>query len=120
VNERLAGPVDADGAEDLVLHGVPLRRAGRIVRYTYLDAVALREALQLKLPLMGVGTVGAARVSEDQELPSVGIAVTAIAAPPPADRVDGERRGVAGGPDDDEAVRIADVVDPVRDRYAVC
>src|SRR5215208_5073731 len=78
-----------------------------------------RELIQRSLPDVDVGTVRTAAVCGDQEALRSWIESTAAMTPPLVDRVDGEVRRVLRGPDNDEALLLRHVVDPIRNRDTV-
>ena len=65
------------------------------------------------LPSAGTVGIAAAAIGEQDELGGIGIAGTAIAAPPGIEVVDGEEGGVGGDADRDEAAVGERVVDAV-------
>src|SRR6266566_9797623 len=77
INERLAGPVDADRTKEAVLNGVPLGCTGGIVSHRDPQPRLVRNLLEPLLPVARPGPVRASRIREDQQLLRSGVHRTA-------------------------------------------
>jgi len=76
------------------------------------------QRLQADLPDAALGTVAAASSGQHQQFLRLRVARPALSRPPQADALDGEVRRVVAGANVDEAVVVAEVVDPVWDGLA--
>src|SRR6266699_3739626 len=73
VNQRLAGPVDADRTKEAMLNRVPLGCAGRIVSHRDPQPCLVRNLLEPVLPVARPGPVRAPGIREDQQLLRSGV-----------------------------------------------
>ena len=89
--ERLGGPVFGDFGEQSVLDGIPFGSAGGVMSNGYGEPEAVAE-LGLKFGLPGASTaaVAATGIGQDEQLPVVMVAISAVALPPTGDGVSGE------------------------------
>src|SRR5262250_57878 len=118
IGERAAAPVLRDVAEQTMLDPVPLRCARRIVVDMELEAGGVGELLQLDLPQPHTRTVRPAAVGRDRQLAHLGIALSAHALDPGADRGDSELGGISGDANADEGFVGCHIVDAIGHRLA--
>ena len=119
VNQRLAGPVDADRTEEAMLNRVPLGRAGRIVSHCDPQPRLVCNLLEALLPVARLGPVRAAGIREDQQFLRSGVQRPANPTPPCMDGVGGEGWRIVRRSDDDEAIAARYIVDAVGNRHAI-
>src|ERR1043166_1926962 len=117
--ERLGGPVFGDFGEQAVLDGIPLGSAGGVMSNGYGEPEAVAE-LGLKFGLPGASTaaVAATGIGQDEQLPAVIVAISAVALPPTGDGMGGEGCRVMGDAYEDRAAVGEQVIDAIRDREA--
>ena len=112
--QRAARPIAADLAEEAMFDRIPLGASSRIGGHGDGELVEIAEmVLEGVLPSAATVGIAAAAIGEQDELGGIGIAGTAIAAPPGIEVVDGEEGGVGGDADRDEAAVGERVVDAV-------
>ncbi|OWK43309.1 TPR repeat-containing protein [Fimbriiglobus ruber] len=93
--QGLAGPVDADKAEQPMLNRVPLGATAGVVAHRHLQVEGVSQPfLQLTLPHPRPTAITATRVRQDQEFGSVRETTATVALPPRDNRIDRKLRRV--------------------------
>lgn len=118
--KRDALPVLAHLAEESMLDGVPFGSTGGIVANGDAQSVHIAQfLLQIALPELAAGAVGAAGVCEDEQLSRASVVFAAAAAPPVLDGIDGKGGSFPGCPDHDHSGVAANVINAVGQRHAL-
>lgn len=102
-----------------MLDWIVLRAVAGIVGHANLDAQLVDQFLQVGLEDVVRGRVAAARVTEQENGLRIGVALLADALPVPTQTVASEKTGVVAQSKVDVASIPCQVIDAVRDEYAV-
>src|SRR5437899_3746714 len=111
----------ADLAKEAMLDGIPLGGAGGIMTDRDAQLIGIHQLfLQGEFPGATARTIAASTVSQDQQLGSFGVTMTALPTPPLADGFHGEGRSVVRRAHDDPPAVGVQIVDPIGNGHAFC
>ena len=98
---------------------IVLRAVGRIVGDAQFDLQVVRQSLQVFLEQVVCGAVASAAIAQDQQARRGGVSRAAVLLPPLGEAVAAEFAGVVAGVQVDVGVPARQIVDAVRNQFAV-
>src|SRR3990170_8004019 len=116
-SERLARPVQTDGAKQTVFNRIPLRSPGRIVGHPDRQLELVRQGLEVALPQPTARIVCAAIIGFNQQALLARVGAASHGQPPGADRGHRELSRLVRETDHHIAFVARQVVDTVGDRF---
>ena len=116
-DDALAGAGDV--GEDLMFDRIVLRAVGRIVGDAQFDLQAVRQSLQVFLEQVVRGAVASAAIAQDQQARRGGVSRATVRLPPQSEAVAAEFARVVAGVQVEVGVLARQIVDAVRNQFAV-
>src|SRR5262245_27535772 len=117
--QRMTCPVGTNQVEHPMLNQVPFGGPRRIMVDRNNQVKLIGQLLQLEPPEPRPVAIGTPAISLDQEAPLPWIAMTAQFQPPSPDGGDRKLGGIMGGPDQNIALVMSDVVDAIQQGFAL-
>ena len=117
--ERFGTPIDGDERKEAVFDLVPLACSGRIMRDRDRELFFIGQGLQSLLPQLVAHAIAAPTVGCDQQFGCLRIESFAAALPPSPDALHRELRRLMIDAHIHEALLMHQIIDPVRDGFAI-
>ncbi len=106
-------------AKDAVLNRIVLGTIGRIVSDPDFQPGPVRQCLQVLLKERGLRWIAAAAIPHNQQLLRIRVGAPALVFPPPGQAVAGKFRGVAARAQMDMGFIAANIIDAMRNHFAL-
>lgn len=117
--QRVTRPVGTHQVEHAMLNKIPFRRAGGIMRDRDNQTELVSQTLQANFPEPPPTAIRTTPIGLDQQVSFTRVKKAPLFQPPRADRRDGKLGGIMRCTDENIALVMADVIDPIRDGFAL-